>query len=75
MDASSLNYWLIKFIQEVAKPSKERYQAKTLYQIVCGKIRRFIEETFLIRSVLRTKLVFLYVTLFIIYFDTLILLH
>ena len=75
IDASSLNYWLTKFIQEVAKPSKERYQAKTLYQIVCGKIRRFIEEKFLIRSVLRTKLAFLYVTLFSIYFDTLILLH
>ena len=43
MDALSLNYWLAKFIQEVAKPSKERYPPRTIYQIVCG-IRRFMEE-------------------------------
>ena len=43
MGALSLNYWLTKFIQEVAKLLKERYPAKTLYQIVCG-IRRFKEE-------------------------------
>ena len=69
IDASGLYYWLTKFIQEVAKPSKERYQAKTLYLIVCGN------TSFLILSMLRTKVVLLYVTLFIIYFDTLILLH
>lgn len=33
MDAISVNYWLTKFVQEVAKPSKERYPPKTLYQI------------------------------------------
>ena len=43
MDALSLNYWLAKFIQEVAKPSKERYPPRTIYQIVCG-IRQFMEE-------------------------------
>ena len=43
LDALRLNYWLTKFIQKVAKPSKERYPPKPLYQIVCG-IRRFIEE-------------------------------
>ena len=43
MGALSLNYWLTKFIQEVAKLLKERYPAKTLYQIVCG-IRPFKEE-------------------------------
>jgi len=43
MDAISVNYWLTKFIQEVAKPSKERYPPKTLYQIVCG-LQRFMEE-------------------------------
>ena len=75
MDALGLTYWLTKFIQEVAKPSKERYPAKTLYQIVCGKIRRFIKEEFLIFSMLRTKVMLFYVTLVIIYFDTLILLH
>ena len=42
MDTLS-HYWLTKFIQEVAKPLKERYPDKTLHQIVCGKIRRFIE--------------------------------
>ena len=60
----------------------ERYPAKTLYQIVCG-ILRFTEERIenekldLILSMLRTKdeVVFLYVALAIIYFDTLILLH
>ena len=30
MDALSLNYWMTKFVQGVAKPSKERYP-----QIVC----------------------------------------
>ena len=43
MDALSVNYWLTKFVEEVAKPSKERYPPKTLYQIVCG-LRRFMEE-------------------------------
>ena len=43
MDAISVNYWLTKFVQEVAKPSKERYPPKTFYQIVCG-LRRFMEE-------------------------------
>ena len=40
----SVNYWLTKFVQEVAKPSKERYPPKTLlYQIACG-LRRFMAE-------------------------------
>ena len=43
MDALSVNYWLTKFVEEVAKPSKERYPPKTLYQIVCG-LRRLMEE-------------------------------
>ena len=37
------NEVVAKFIQEVAKPSKERYPPRTIYQIVCG-IRRFMEE-------------------------------
>ena len=36
-------YWLTKFVQEVAKPSKERYPPRTLYGIVAG-IRRFLAE-------------------------------
>ena len=43
MDALTLNYWLSKFIQEVAKCSKDPYLPKTLYQIVCY-IRRFMVE-------------------------------
>ena len=56
MGALSLNQWLTKFIQEVAKLLKEKYLAKTM---------------------LRTKyaVVFLYVALAVIYFDTLIVLH
>ena len=40
MDALTLNYWLSKFVQEVAKCSKDPYPPKTLYQIICG-IRKF----------------------------------
>ena len=43
MDASSLNYWLSKFVMEVAKKSGERYPAKTIYGIICG-IWRHLEE-------------------------------
>ena len=44
MDGLSVNYWLTTFVQEVAKPSKERYPPKTLlYKIVCG-LRRYMEE-------------------------------
>ena len=43
MDATSLNYWLTKFVQEVAKRSQERYPPRTVYGIIAG-IRRFIEE-------------------------------
>ena len=36
MDALSVNYWLTKFVQEVAKPSKERYPPKTfIYLFIC----------------------------------------
>ena len=38
-----MNSWLTKFVQEVAKPSKERYSPRTLYGIVAG-IRRFLAE-------------------------------
>ena len=36
MSALSVNYWLTKFVQEVANPSKERYPPRTLYGIVAG---------------------------------------
>ena len=37
IDALMLSYWLSKFVQEVAKCSKDPYPPKTLYQIVCWK--------------------------------------
>ena len=43
MSVLSINYWLTKFVQEVAKPSKERYPPKTLYGIISG-IRDFLAE-------------------------------
>ena len=43
MNALTLNYWLFKIVQEVAKCSKDPYPPKTLYQIVCS-IRRFLVE-------------------------------
>ena len=36
MDAISLNYWLTKFVMEVAKDSGERYPPRTVYGIVSG---------------------------------------
>ena len=36
MDAISLNYWLTKFVMEVAKDSGESYLPRTVYEIVCG---------------------------------------
>ena len=43
MNASSLNYCLSKFVQEVAKSSSERYPPRTVYGIIAG-IRRFLAE-------------------------------
>ena len=43
MSVLSVNYWLTKFVQEVAKPSKECYPPRTLYGIVAG-IHRFLAE-------------------------------
>ena len=36
MDVLSLNYWLSKFVVEVAKKSGERYPPKTVYGIICA---------------------------------------
>ena len=36
MPADSLNFWLCKFICEVAKQTGERYPPKTLYLLTCG---------------------------------------
>ena len=39
MDAVTLNYWLSKFVMEVAKKSRERYPLNTVYGIICGSQR------------------------------------
>ena len=44
VDANALNYWLSKFIQEVANSEGKVYPTRTLYGIICGN-RRHIEET------------------------------
>ena len=38
MDAVTLNYWLSKFVIEVAKKSGERYPRNTVYEIVAIKV-------------------------------------
>ena len=42
MDALSLNYWLLKFVMEVAKKSGGRYPPKTVYGIICA-LKRYLE--------------------------------
>ena len=46
MDAISLNYWLAKFVMEVAKDSGERYPpriVRIVYGIVCG-VKRHVGD-------------------------------
>ena len=43
MDALSLNYWLSKFVTEVAKKFGGRYPPKTVYGIICA-LKRYLEE-------------------------------
>lgn len=43
MSTDSLNFWLSKFISEVAKQNGERYPSKTLYLLICG-INRYLTE-------------------------------
>ena len=43
MDVLSLNYWLSKFVVEVAKKSGKRYPLKTVYGIICA-LKRYLEE-------------------------------
>ena len=44
MDAISLNYWLTKFVMEVAKDSGERYPPRTVYGVVCGVKRHLADK-------------------------------
>ena len=43
LSAESLNFWLSKFVQEVAKKNGERYPPRTIYSIVSG-INRYLAE-------------------------------
>ena len=43
MSPYSVNFWLCKFICEVAKTTGERYPPKTLYLLVCG-INRHLSD-------------------------------
>ena len=44
MDAISLNYWLTKFVMEVAKDSGERYPPRTVYGILRGVKRHLADK-------------------------------
>ena len=43
LDSLSLNYWLTKFVQEVANKNGGRYPSRSLYGIVCG-LERYLED-------------------------------
>ena len=43
MNVLSLNYWLSKFVIEIAKKSGERYPPKSVYGIICS-LKRHLEE-------------------------------
>ena len=45
MDAITLNYWLTKFVMEVAKDSGERYPPRTVHGILCGLKRHLGDKT------------------------------
>ena len=44
MNAKSLNYWLCKFVQEVANKLGGQYPSRTLYNIVCGLKCFFVKK-------------------------------
>ena len=54
MDGNTLNYWLSKFVQEVANSKGKVYLARTLYEIICG-IRRHLEEILGIEALNRVE--------------------
>ena len=43
MDATSLNYWLRRFVMEVAKDAGKTYPPRTVYGIVCG-LKRHVRD-------------------------------
>ena len=44
MDTNTLNYWLGKFVEEVANSEGKVHPARTLNRIICD-IQRHLEET------------------------------
>lgn len=44
MNAKSLNYWLYKFVEEVANTSSGQYPTRSLYNIVCHLKRFFMKK-------------------------------
>ena len=54
MDGNTLNYWLSKFVQEVANSKGKVYLARTLNEIICG-IRRHLEEILGIEALNRVE--------------------
>ena len=44
MSSNTLNFWLSKFVCEVAKQNRERYPPNSLYLLVCA-INRHLSET------------------------------
>ena len=44
MSANTLNFWLSKFVCEVAKQNGERYSPNSLYLLICA-INRHLSET------------------------------
>ncbi|CAB4034352.1 Hypothetical predicted protein [Paramuricea clavata] len=43
MTARSLNFWLIKFVQEVCEKDGKLYPGRTVYQIICS-LKRHLDE-------------------------------
>ena len=44
MSVNTLNFWLIKFICEVAKQNRERYPPNSFYLLICA-INRHLSDT------------------------------
>ena len=43
MTARTLNFWLIKFVQEVCEKDGKPYPGRTVYQIICS-LKRHLDE-------------------------------
>ena len=43
LDSLSLNYWVTKFVQEVANKNEGHHPSRSLYGIVCG-LKQYLED-------------------------------